>query len=69
MAGTSSGIEPVFMPFYQRKRKCNSSSDKIDFIDKVGEKYTIFTVVHPYLKEWAKVYYNNDPNIDNWTLS
>ena len=69
MTGTSSGIEPVFMPFYQRKRKCNSSSDKIDFIDKVGEKYTIFTVVHPYLKEWAKVYYNNDPNIDNWTLT
>ena len=53
MAGTSSGIEPVFMPFYQRKRKCMSESDRVDYVDKVGEKYTLFTVVHPNLKRWA----------------
>lgn len=52
MAGTSSGIEPVFMPFYQRKRKCMSESDRVDFVDKVGEKYTLFTVIHPKLRIW-----------------
>ena len=53
MAGTSSGIEPIFLPFYQRKRKCMSESDRVDYVDKVGEKYTLFTVVHPNLKRWA----------------
>ena len=52
MAGTSSGIEPVFLPFYQRKRKCMSESDRVDFVDKVGEKYTLFTVIHPKLRIW-----------------
>lgn len=53
LAGTSSGIEPIFMPFYQRKRKCMSENDRVDYVDKVGEKYTLFTVVHPNLKRWA----------------
>lgn len=53
LAGTSSGIEPVFMPFYQRKRKCMSENDRVDYVDKVGERYTLFTVVHPNLKRWV----------------
>lgn len=53
LAGTSSGIEPIFMPFYQRKRKCMSENDRVDYVDNVGEKYTLFTVVHPNLKRWA----------------
>lgn len=53
LAQVSSGIEPVFMPYYQRKRKCMSSEDKVDYVDKVGEKYTLFTVVHPNLKKWV----------------
>lgn len=52
MAGCSSGIEPLFMPFYMRKRKCMSESDRVDFVDKVGEKFTIFPVVHPEFKNW-----------------
>lgn len=65
MARISSGIEPVFMPFYERKRKCMSSDDRVDYVDKVGEKFTVFTVVHPYLKYWAEQYYDNT---DNWTI-
>lgn len=53
LASTSSGIEPVFMPFYLRRRKCMSESDRVDYIDKVGEKYTLFPVVHPNLKRWV----------------
>jgi len=55
---TSSGIEPVFMPYYVRRRKCSSPSDKVDFIDKVGEKYTEFIVIHSNLKEWIKINYS-----------
>lgn len=69
MAGTSSGIEPVFMPFYQRKRKCMSESDRVDYIDKVGEKYTLFTVVHPNLKRWAIETMNySESEVNEWSL-
>lgn len=69
MAGTSSGIEPVFMPFYQRKRKCMSESDRVDYVDKVGEKYTLFTVVHPNLKRWAIETMNyNESEVNEWSL-
>jgi len=69
MAGTSSGIEPIFMPFYQRKRKCMSESDRVDYVDKVGEKYTLFTVVHPNLKRWAIETMNySESEINEWGL-
>lgn len=52
MAQCSSGIEPVFLSFYRRKRKCMSPNDKVDYTDVKGEKYTLFTVVHPNLAKW-----------------
>lgn len=69
MAGTSSGIEPIFLPFYQRKRKCMSESDRVDYVDKVGEKYTLFTVVHPNLKRWAIENLNySEEDVNDWSL-
>lgn len=53
MARCSSGIEPVFMPFYQRRRKCMSPGDRVDYTDIKGEKFTTFIVVHPGLEHWA----------------
>lgn len=69
MAGTSSGIEPIFLPFYQRKRKCMSESDRVDYVDRVGEKYTLFTVVHPNLKRWAIETLNySESEVNEWSL-
>lgn len=69
MAGCSSGIEPIFMPFYERKRKCMSESDRVDYVDKVGEKYTLFIVVHPTLKRYATEYLNySDEELNKWTI-
>lgn len=69
MAGTSSGIEPVFMPFYQRKRKCMDAKDRVDYVDKVGEKYTLFTVVHPNLKRWAVTALNySEEEVNDWSV-
>lgn len=69
MAGTSSGIEPVFMPFYQRKRKCMDVKDRVDYVDKVGEKYTLFTVVHPNLKRWAVTTLNySEEEVNDWSV-
>ena len=52
---TSSGIEPLFMPFYVRRRKCVTSDDRVDYTDKLGINFTEFVVVHPQLKKWAEV--------------
>lgn len=52
MAQCSSGIEPVFLPFYERKRKCMSPEDRVDYTDIKGEKYTLFVVVHSNFAKW-----------------
>ena len=67
VARASSGIEPVFMPFYMRRRKCNSEVDRVDFVDKMGIKFQEFIVVHPGLEEWAKITYPGE-NIKDWKL-
>lgn len=69
---TTSGVEPLFMPFYERKRKCVNDTDKVDYIDKVGEKYTLFVIVHNGLKQWAHINKGisldelNNYNIQQW---
>lgn len=70
MARCSSGIEPIFMPFYQRKRKCMSPGDRVDYTDIKGEKYTLFVVVHPGLMQWASMKYGKTEEELNkeWTI-
>lgn len=55
LAHSSSGIEPIFMPFYTRRVKCTKDSDRVDFIDKDGEKFTEYVTVHYPLKKWAEL--------------
>ena len=54
---SSSGIEPVFMLDYTRRRKI-SPADKharIDFIDASGDAWEEFKVYHPGLKRWMDI--------------
>lgn len=62
---TSSGIEPVFLPYYQRRRKCSSPDDRVDYIDNVGEKYTEFFVLHPEFKKWINLQIDTKGKIYN----
>ena len=55
LARTSSGIEPLFMPYYVRRRKCMTEKDRVDYTDKMGINFTEFVVVHPQLKKWASL--------------
>ena len=57
LAQTSSGIEPVFMLSYKRRRKVNSGDPhaKIDFIDDMGDAFEEFTVYHHNLKKWMDI--------------
>lgn len=57
MTQTSSGIEPVFLPVYKRKRKVNPSDEnvRIDFVDEVGDAFEEYIVYHHKFLEWMKV--------------
>ncbi len=57
LAQTSSGIEPVFMLSYMRRRKVNASDKnvRVDFTDAANDSWQEFTVFHPKLKEWMHV--------------
>ena len=54
LAQVSSGIEPVFLLSYKRRRKVNTSDEnaKIDFVDDLGDAFQEFTVYHKKLETW-----------------
>src|SRR5699024_9767336 len=57
MTQTTSGIEPVFLPVYKRRRKVNPNDKeaKVDFVDDVGDSWEEYTVFHHRFKEWMKI--------------
>ena len=57
MTQTTSGIEPVFLPFYKRRRKVNpgDASVHVDFVDEVGDSFEEYIVYHPKFLEWMRV--------------
>lgn len=60
---TTSGIEPVFMISYRRRRKIDKNSGIIpDFIDKTGDAFIEFNVVHHKFVEWYAVNHNMNFN-------
>lgn len=61
LAQCTSGIEPLFMPYYTRKVKVMSSGEPYDVIDQSGCKFKIYLVIHNGLKRWIKTRY---PEVD-----
>lgn len=57
MTQTTSGIEPVFMPVYKRRRKVNPNDKdvRVDFIDEVGDSWEEYTVFHHKFLTWMQV--------------
>jgi len=57
MSQTTSGIEPIFMPFYKRRRKVNPNDKDVTvtFTDEVGDHWEEFVVFHHKFIEWMKV--------------
>ena len=53
--GTTAGIEPLFAPWYTRRRKVNADAEKVDFVDATGDHWLEFKVYHNGLLEWAKI--------------
>ncbi|MFW5595282.1 MAG: adenosylcobalamin-dependent ribonucleoside-diphosphate reductase, partial [Prevotella sp.] len=57
MTQTTSGIEPVFMPVYKRRRKVNPNDADVhvDFVDDVGDSFEEYIVYHRKFLEWMKI--------------
>ncbi|MDR0385274.1 MAG: adenosylcobalamin-dependent ribonucleoside-diphosphate reductase [Prevotellaceae bacterium] len=57
MTQTTSGIEPVFLPVYKRRRKVNPNdrSVKISFKDENGDSYEEYFLFHHKFVKWAKI--------------
>lgn len=56
MTRTSSGIEPVFMPVYKRRRKVNAADPaaRIDYVDDSGDAFEEYIVYHPKFLDWMR---------------
>ncbi|MGB5435903.1 MAG: adenosylcobalamin-dependent ribonucleoside-diphosphate reductase [Maribacter sp.] len=56
MTQTTSGIEPVFLPVYKRRRKVNPNdkNSKVTFIDEVGDSWEEYVVFHHRFKQWME---------------
>lgn len=57
MTQTTSGIEPVFMPVYKRRRKVNPNDTDVhvDYVDEVGDSFEEYIVYHKKFIEWMKI--------------
>jgi len=61
---TTSGIEPVFLPVYKRRRKINPQEKdvRIDFVDPEGIAWMEYQVFHHHFETWLKIN-NYDVNV------
>lgn len=64
---TTSGIEPVFMPVYKRRRKVNPNDAdvRVDYVDSTGDAFEEYIVYHPKFLEWMRI--NGIEQKDNYT--
>lgn len=63
MTQTTSGIEPVFMPYYKRRRKVNPNDTNVNitFVDEIGDAWEEYNVFHHKFITWLDVNgYNSD---------
>ena len=67
MTRTTSGIEPVFLPVYKRRRKVNPNdvNVRVDYVDDSGDSFEEYIVYHPKFVDWMKI--NNIPVHQNYT--
>jgi ribonucleoside-diphosphate reductase alpha chain len=69
MTQTTSGIEPVFLPFYKRRRKVNPNDQnvKISFTDEVGDSWEEFNVFHHKFLTWLEVNGYNSEEVKGYS--
>lgn len=58
---TSSGCEPLFQPYYTRRKKINPNDvgTRVDYVDDLGDKWQEYFVLHPKFKDWLYLQHNS----------
>lgn len=63
---TSSGCEPLFMPFYMRRKKVNPGENiRVDFVDEIGDSWQEFPVLHEKFKDWIIIQIQNSDSFES----
>ncbi|MDR3138004.1 MAG: adenosylcobalamin-dependent ribonucleoside-diphosphate reductase [Tannerellaceae bacterium] len=67
MTQTTSGIEPVFLPVYKRRRKVNpnDTAARVDFVDETGDAYEEYIVFHHKFVVWMQA--NHIPQSEHYS--
>jgi len=62
LAQVTSGIEPLFLPFYKRRKKVNPNDKnvRVDFTDDNGDTWQEYFVLHEKFKDWLQVYFEEN---------
>lgn len=57
LTGTTSGVEPLFLPFYMRRKKVNPSDKgvRVDFVDQSGDNWQEYPILHSKFKDWLSL--------------
>jgi ribonucleoside-diphosphate reductase alpha chain len=68
MTQTTSGIEPVFMPVYKRRRKVNPNDKDVNvsFVDEVGDSWEEYNVFHHKFEDWLKLNGYSLEDVKGW---
>jgi ribonucleoside-diphosphate reductase alpha chain len=68
MTQTTSGIEPVFLPAYKRRKKVNPNdpASKISFVDEVGDAWEEFNVFHHKFITWMQIHGYDTSDVATW---
>jgi ribonucleoside-diphosphate reductase alpha chain len=69
MTQTTSGIEPVFLPVYKRRRKVNPNDTDVNiaFMDEVGDAWEEYNVFHHKFITWLEVNGYNPKEVKNYS--
>lgn len=62
VAQVTSGLEPLFSPYFTRRKKVNPGDEtvKIDFVDENGDSWEEYPVLHYEFEQWIKNHYGED---------
>jgi len=66
---TSSGIEPVFLVAYKRRRKVNPNDKNVNisFVDDIGDSWEEYNVFHPKFIDWLKINGYNEEEVRSYS--
>jgi ribonucleoside-diphosphate reductase alpha chain len=66
---TSSGIEPVFLVAYKRRRKVNPNDKNVtvSFVDEIGDSWEEYNVFHPKFMDWLRINGYNEKEVMNYS--